>query len=199
MLRSTLRVSRNFPSGGNTSTSVLGNMSRHSGTGSVVGTGFADWNGNGTQDPGDAALENIPIRLANLGSANTTRSGEFAFVNVPIGLLQVGIDLTSLPNPRAPARRAASRQGLPVVRRRAAAIRSGRPVPGAGRGIHVARLGAEGRARAGTGTIAEGLGWSGNADREADGQAVDPGTRCAQREHEPAVAHTASRPACGRH
>lgn len=102
MLRSTLRVSRNFPSGGNTSTSVLGNMSRHSGTGSVVGTVFADWNGNGTQDPGDAALENIPIRLANLGSANTTRSGEFAFVNVPIGLLQVGIDLTSLPVDFAP-------------------------------------------------------------------------------------------------
>jgi hypothetical protein len=97
MLRSTLRLSRNFPSGGNTSTSVLGNMSRHSGTGSVVGAVFADWNGNGTQDPGDAPLENIPIRLANLGSANTTHSGEFAFVNVPIGLLQVGIDLTSLP------------------------------------------------------------------------------------------------------
>ncbi len=68
-------------------------MSRHGGTGSVVGAVFADWNGNGAQDPGDAALENIPIRLANLGSANTTRTGEFAFVNVPIGLLQVGIDL----------------------------------------------------------------------------------------------------------
>ena len=97
ILRSTLRVSRNFPSGGRTSTSVLGNMSRHGGTGSVVGAVFADWNGNGAQDPGDAALENIPIRLANLGSANTTRTGEFAFVNVPIGLLQVGIDLSSLP------------------------------------------------------------------------------------------------------
>ena len=96
-LRSTLRVSRNFPSGGRTSTPVLGDMSRHGGTGSVVGAVFADWNGNGAQDPGDAALENIPIRLANLGSANTTRNGEFAFVNVPIGLLQVGIDLTSLP------------------------------------------------------------------------------------------------------
>ncbi len=97
MLRSTLRVSRNFPIGGRTSTSVLGDMSRHGGTGSVVGAVFADWNANGMQDPGDAPLENIPIRLANLGSANTTRNGEFAFVNVPIGLLQVGIDLTSLP------------------------------------------------------------------------------------------------------
>jgi cell division septation protein DedD len=96
-LRSTLRVSRNFPGGGTSYTSVLGNMSRHSGTGSVIGAVFADWNANGIQDPGDAALENIPIRLANLGSANTTRSGEFAFVNVPVGLLQVGVDLTSLP------------------------------------------------------------------------------------------------------
>ena len=96
-LRSTLRVSRNFPGGGRPSTAVLGNMSRHGGTGSVVGAVFADWNGNGRQDPGDAPLENIPIKLANLGSANTTRAGEFAFVNVPIGLLQVGIDLTSLP------------------------------------------------------------------------------------------------------
>jgi hypothetical protein len=76
---------------------VLGNMSRHSGTGSVIGAVFADWNANGIQDPGDAALENIPIRLANLGSANTTRNGEFAFVNVPVGLLQVSVDLTSLP------------------------------------------------------------------------------------------------------
>ena len=97
-LRSTLRVSRNFTTGGGrTSTSVLGDVSRHSGTGSVVGSVFADWNANGMQDAGDAPLENIPIRLANLGSANTARNGEFAFVNVPIGLLQVGIDLTSLP------------------------------------------------------------------------------------------------------
>jgi cell division septation protein DedD len=72
-------------------------MARHGGTGSIVGTVFADWNANGLQDPGDTALENIPIRLANLGNATTARSGEFAFVHVPIGLQQVGIDLTSLP------------------------------------------------------------------------------------------------------
>jgi sporulation related protein len=97
-LRSTLRVSRNFSTGSTqASTSVLGNLARHGGTGSLVGAVFADWNGNGLQDPGDLPLENIPIRLTNLGSANTARNGEFAFVNVPIGLQQVGIDLSSLP------------------------------------------------------------------------------------------------------
>ena len=51
-LRSTLRVSRNFPPAADApaDTSVLGDMSRHGGNGSVVGSVFADWNGNGMQD-----------------------------------------------------------------------------------------------------------------------------------------------------
>jgi hypothetical protein len=97
MLRSAVRLSRNFATGGSETNATPGRLSRHGGTGSVVGMVFADWNANGLQDPGDEPLENIPMRLANLGSANTVRSGEFAFVNVPVGLQQVGIDMTSLP------------------------------------------------------------------------------------------------------
>jgi cell division septation protein DedD len=96
--RSSLRVTRTFPTESHrTATAVAATMARHGGTGSVNGIVFSDWNGNGTQDEGEAPLENIPVRLANLGSASTSASGEFAFLNVPIGMQQVGIDLSSLP------------------------------------------------------------------------------------------------------
>ena len=72
-------------------------MARHGGTGSVVGLVYSDWNGNGVQDADDRPLENIPVRLIDLGNATTSRAGEFSFINVPIGMLQVGIDLSSLP------------------------------------------------------------------------------------------------------
>jgi cell division septation protein DedD len=96
--RSSLRLTRTFPTASHASaTAVAATMARHGGTGSVYGVVFSDWNLNGVQDPGESVLENIPIRLANLGNANTARDGEFAFVNVPIGMQQVGIDLSSLP------------------------------------------------------------------------------------------------------
>ena len=54
---------------------------------------YSDWNSNGVQDPEDQPLENIPIRLLHLGNTTTSRDGEFAFLSIPIGLQQVGIDL----------------------------------------------------------------------------------------------------------
>jgi cell division septation protein DedD len=98
LTRSSLRVTRTFPSAASRSSATMTNvMARHGGTGSVVGLVYSDWNGNGVQDPEDRPLENIPVRLMDLGNATTSRSGEFSFVNVPIGMQQVGIDLTSLP------------------------------------------------------------------------------------------------------
>jgi hypothetical protein len=72
-------------------------MARHGGTGSIEGQVYADWNGNGLQEAGEQPLENIPIRLSSLGNSSTSRAGEFAFLNVPIGPLQIGIDIPSLP------------------------------------------------------------------------------------------------------
>ena len=96
--RSSLRVTRSFQTGSaRMPTSILTSMARHGGTGSIAGTVFTDWNANGQQDPGDVLLENIPIRLQDLGSTTTSRAGDFAFINVPIGVLQVGVDVSTLP------------------------------------------------------------------------------------------------------
>lgn len=106
--RSSLRIVRTFPSSSHRAVSrVSTDMARHGGTGSIVGLVFSDWNANGVREPDEEALENIPIRLANLGHASTSGVGEFSFVNVPIGLQQVGIDMMSLPvdydAPKAPS------------------------------------------------------------------------------------------------
>lgn len=98
LARSSVRLTRIFPSAAARSSATLGNvMARHGGTGSLVGIVYSDWNSNGVQDPDDRPLENIPVRLMDLGNATTSRSGEFSFINVPIGMQQVGIDLSSLP------------------------------------------------------------------------------------------------------
>jgi len=95
--RSSVRVTRSFQTGSaRLPTSVLTSMARHGGTGSIAGTVFSDWNANGQQDPGEVLLENIPIRLMNLGNATTSRAGDFAFINVPIGVQQVGVDISTL-------------------------------------------------------------------------------------------------------
>ena len=98
LARSSVRMIRTFPgSAAKTSAATASVMARHGGTGSLAGVVYSDWNGNGIQDPEDRPLENIPVRLMDLGNATTSRSGEFSFINVPIGMQQVGIDLSSLP------------------------------------------------------------------------------------------------------
>jgi hypothetical protein len=96
--RSSVRVTRTFQTGAQRlPTSVAGAMARHGGTGSISGAVFSDWNGNGRQDTGEEWLENIPVSLTNLGNAATSAKGEFAFLNVPIGLQEIGIDVSALP------------------------------------------------------------------------------------------------------
>jgi cell division septation protein DedD len=97
--RSMLRLTRSFATG---SPRVPGNGSslsfaRARGTGAVVGLVFKDWNGNGVRDADDEPLEGIPVRLADGGTANTSRQGGFTFANVPVGLVAVGLDLSALP------------------------------------------------------------------------------------------------------
>ena len=97
--RSTLRVTRSFPTG---SVRVAGNSSlmtvgRGAGTGSIVGTVYMDWNANGNPEPDEGPIGGIPIRLSVLGNANTSRDGAFTFLNVPVGLQAVGLDTSALP------------------------------------------------------------------------------------------------------
>lgn len=99
LTRSTLRVSRIMPTGSAymssaaaTSEGVAGR-----GSGSVTGTVYADWNGNGTFDPSDQLLEGIPVRVGDGQLSTTGRDGQFAFLNVPTGTREVGLDTGSLP------------------------------------------------------------------------------------------------------
>jgi hypothetical protein len=58
---------------------------------------YTDWNGNGLQDPDEAPLENIPVRVTAMSTVTTSRDGGFSFVNVPTGPQQVGLDTAALP------------------------------------------------------------------------------------------------------
>ena len=58
---------------------------------------FADWNGNGLPDAGEDALSGIPVRLGNATHATTSHDGQFSFLNVPSGALNVGLDVKALP------------------------------------------------------------------------------------------------------
>jgi cell division septation protein DedD len=98
MSRSSLRVTRTFSTGSAARVaSTLTGIARHSGTGSIAGVVFTDWNANGRQEADETFLENIPIRLSSLGNATTAKDGGFAFTNVPVGIQQVGVDLSALP------------------------------------------------------------------------------------------------------
>jgi cell division septation protein DedD len=99
LARSTLRLVHTIPSGsarlpGAGAVSDGGRAVR--GTGSIVGTVFADWNGNGQPDAGEELLSGIGVRLG-AASIVTGRDGQFSFANVPSGALTVGIDSAALP------------------------------------------------------------------------------------------------------
>jgi cell division septation protein DedD len=70
---------------------------RARGTGSILGNVFADWNGNGTQDADENALEGIPVRITTLSAVTTSGNGQFSFLNVPVGVQDVALDTTALP------------------------------------------------------------------------------------------------------
>ena len=63
----------------------------------VKGTVYADWNGNGLQDPGENPVAHVPLRIEASGAVETGKDGEFIFRNVPDGMHDVAIDAGSLP------------------------------------------------------------------------------------------------------
>ena len=63
----------------------------------VKGMVYADWNGNGLQDPGENPVAHVPLRIEASGAVETGKDGEFIFRNVPDGMHDVAIDAGSLP------------------------------------------------------------------------------------------------------
>jgi hypothetical protein len=100
LTRSVIRVVHTIPTGEvrlADSRSVVDGVRSARGTGSIAGSVFADWNGNGVPDAGEDALAGIPVRLGTASNVTTSRDGEFSFVNVPAGTQQVGLDLNAIP------------------------------------------------------------------------------------------------------
>jgi cell division septation protein DedD len=97
--RSTLRIVHTIPTGSvRVSNTEDGRIERQiRGTASLLGSVFADWNGNGVPDPGEEQLPGIPLRLGATSRVTTGRDGQFAFLNVPAGSQVVSLDLVALP------------------------------------------------------------------------------------------------------
>ena len=99
--RSMVRVTRSFSTGAArvtpASAGFAAAVARERGTGTIVGRAYTDWNGNSTQDPDEEPLENIPVRITGVGSVTTRRDGEYAFLDVPTGPQQVGLDTAAVP------------------------------------------------------------------------------------------------------
>ncbi len=98
LARSIVRVTHMLPTG---SVFVPSNASATAaeagrGTGTISGVVYADWNGNGNQDPDENTLEGIPLSIG-AGHGTSGKDGQFAFLNVPVGLRSVGLDTSALP------------------------------------------------------------------------------------------------------
>jgi len=70
--RSMVRVMQNFSTGSarvpTLSSSTAGAINRSRDTGTILGSVFTDWNANGTLDPDESPIENIPIRILGVSS-----------------------------------------------------------------------------------------------------------------------------------
>lgn len=98
LTRSTVRVVHSIPTGSIRVANTNGVAARAArGTGTVSGSVFADWNANGQPDPGEDVLAGIPVALGGIAAVTTGRDGQFSFLNVPVGLQQVRLDLNALP------------------------------------------------------------------------------------------------------
>lgn len=99
MTRSIVRLVRSLPTGSvySANSGALTASTPGRGTGSVVGSVFADWNANGVLDAGENPLEGIPLRIVGGGATSSGHDGQFAFLNVPVGLRDVGLDAAAIP------------------------------------------------------------------------------------------------------
>jgi hypothetical protein len=100
LTRATLRVVHTIPTGETRLSAAriaVDGPRAARGSGTIVGSVFADWNGNGLPDPNEDALPGIPVRLGASSSITTSRDGQFSFLNVPIGAQEVGLDLHAIP------------------------------------------------------------------------------------------------------
>jgi cell division septation protein DedD len=98
--RSTLRLVHSLATGSAravpATTAAVGRRPAR-GVGSVTGLVFTDWNGNATPDEGEEPLGGIVIVVGDLASVSSGSDGQFRVAQVPVGLQQVGLDVSALP------------------------------------------------------------------------------------------------------
>jgi cell division septation protein DedD len=93
------RVTRSMKTGSpETSGRLLpGAIALERGTGAVRGIVYADWNANGTRDEDEPPLAGIPLVVREAGTGSSRKDGAFTFAQVPVGLREVALDMSSLP------------------------------------------------------------------------------------------------------
>ncbi|HEX5473680.1 MAG TPA: SPOR domain-containing protein [Vicinamibacterales bacterium] len=100
LTRSSVRLTHTISTGtARMSNGVVGAgaSARTHGSATVLGSVYADWNGNGRMDAGEEQLGGIPVQFSNVLHVTTARDGQFAFMNVPAGSQHVALDLRALP------------------------------------------------------------------------------------------------------
>ena len=95
--RSMIRMTRSFPFGATRATAGGSTAPRRGPAGSVSGVVFVDWDGNGQLDPGEEPVDAVAVSLGPLGSATTAADGRVTFTGVPVGPLEISLDVSSVP------------------------------------------------------------------------------------------------------
>ncbi len=96
--RTLVRLVYTLPTGVSGNGRILSNRAPGSPTGKAVveGTAFADWNGNGVQDPGEDPLPGVAVVLDSLERMTTGRDGAFRFPHEAAGTHALRVDLTTV-------------------------------------------------------------------------------------------------------
>jgi hypothetical protein len=96
--RTLVRLVYTLPTGASGAGRILSSRAPGSPTGRAVveGTVFADWNGNGVQDPNEDPLAGVAVVLDGVERMTTGRDGSFRFTHEAAGPHALGADLATV-------------------------------------------------------------------------------------------------------